>query len=385
MSEKKGSLFMNCLVIGMNPTIDRTIRLKEKLHSGNIYNAVNVREDIGGSGINAATVMARFGEDVKYIGFVGGERGQKVRKKLREEGIQAMLVETESQTGVCTRLIDCEGNAMRIDEPGGPIKNAEFNAFMDIVNREISTDIPQFALLCGSLPQGVDIIRLKKIIRRLNHGNVKVIADLPGELLCEICEGRECKPFMMKPNISELYKLYEKERDTDKDMVKKMTGLTEEDFHTGGTAERFVRRLFNKYGINILCTLDSDGSYYVSDSVEIETKTLEVPEVYRAYGAGDVFLGCFLYACDGYFNEIPQLEYAIKAATSAAVVYVSKIADGLPMASEMGKYMHKLKPKVKPKEKGRRRRKKRTATRTIKKKEAESAHEESANEEKTEE
>lgn len=377
----------------MNPTVDRTIKIKEKIQAGGVYNSEDVREDIGGSGINAATVMARFGEDVRYVGFVGGERGRRVRNKLREEGIQAMLVETEAQTGVCTRIIDCEGNIMKINELGSQIKTSEFNAFMDIINREISTSNPQIVLLCGSLPQGVDITMLKKLIRRMNRSKVNVIADLPGELLREILGSRDCKLFMIKPSVPELYKLYEKERDTDRAMVKNMLSLTEKDFYSEKAAERFSCRLFRKYGTNILCTLDSKGSFYVSDCAEIDTKTLTVPEVYRTEGAGDVYLGCFLYACDGNFNEIPQLEYAIRAATSAAVVYVSKINDGLPQASEMGKYMHKLKPKIKQKDpnarKKRARRKKatvgakKTATRTVKKKEAEAVTENPVSEEKT--
>lgn len=390
-SEKKGSLFMNCLVIGMNPTVDRTIRLKEKLQIGSVYHPDDVREEVGGSGINAATVMARFGEDIKYIGFVGGERGHRVRDKLREEGMQAMLVETEAQTGICTRIIDCDGNTMEINELGGPIKSAEYDRFLDIINREISTDIPQFALLCGSLPQGVDITVLKKLIRRLNRSKVNVIADLPGELLCEILGSRDCKLFMIKPNVSELYKLYEKERDTDREMVKKMLDLTEEDFYLDRKAERFAVRLFNKYGTNILGTLGPKGSFYVSECVEIETKTLTVTEVNRIEGAGDVYLGCFLYACNGDFDKIPQLEYAIRAATSAATVYISKVPDGLPRASEMGRYMHKLQPRIRPRDPKEVRRKRRKMKRIaamkmkIKKKEVGGGAGNPVNKEKTEE
>ena len=97
------------LVIG-SIAIDNTIISKSMPVAGTTTIAESYFTNVGGKGANQACASLFLGGDVSFIGAIGkDDNGALVKRFLKEQGLNARLIETDYPTGVAFITLDAKG------------------------------------------------------------------------------------------------------------------------------------------------------------------------------------------------------------------------------------------------------------------------------------
>jgi tagatose 6-phosphate kinase len=187
------------LCVNLNAAIDKTI-VVSSFKLGEIHRPEVVKSLAGGKGCNVARGLQQLGEKPVVTGWVGGTGGQFIENGLRQEGIATDFVYTDFESRTCTSILDSTTQTMtEIYEKGDPVppdKVTEMLAhFREIVGGYTAVT------LSGSLPPGVPLDFYAQLIEAAHEKNVPAFLDTSGEALRQ---GVKAKPFLIKPNESEV-------------------------------------------------------------------------------------------------------------------------------------------------------------------------------------
>ncbi len=91
--------------LGTTPTVQRTMTF-DRLALDEVNRAKTVDEYASGKSVNVARVAHLLGADVLELGFVGGDRGEFLRRALTEEGVRHDFVSVGPRSRLCTTVID---------------------------------------------------------------------------------------------------------------------------------------------------------------------------------------------------------------------------------------------------------------------------------------
>nr|WFO04353.1 tagatose-6-phosphate kinase [Staphylococcus aureus] len=177
----------------LTPSVDISYPLTA-LKLDDVNRVQEVSKTAGGKGLNVTRVLAQVGEPVLASGFIGGELGQFIAKKLYNADIKHSFYNIKGETRNCIAILH-EGQQTEILEQGPVIDNQEAAGF--IKDFEQLLDKVEAVAISGSLPKGLN--------QDYNKG-VPVILDCSGATLQTVLEN-PYKPTVIKPNISELYQL----------------------------------------------------------------------------------------------------------------------------------------------------------------------------------
>jgi 1-phosphofructokinase family hexose kinase len=156
----------------------------------------------GGNAINAARIMKRLGVSVKATGFLGGGVGREIEELLRAEGLACRFVKIEGDSRVSLTVSSRKnGRQTRLSFPGPKIASAESNRLMKLVTASQHVDL---VLIGGSLPPGVKVVYLTKMVSSLRDLGIPCIVDVPGAILKKVISAR---PLLVKPNLLEFQEL----------------------------------------------------------------------------------------------------------------------------------------------------------------------------------
>jgi 1-phosphofructokinase family hexose kinase len=188
------------ICISANPAIDRRLRIGS-IAVGGVNRALSARPFPGGKAAHVAMVAHALGEDVMWIGFLGGAAGEECESGLSDLGIPVTVVRTRAETRANLELIADDGTITEILEPGGHVTDGEverlFSACRDIFAE--SGEGTQVAF-SGSLPPGAPIDFYAELIRLAHLYGCRALLDTSGDALRY---GLEATPDLVKPNRDE--------------------------------------------------------------------------------------------------------------------------------------------------------------------------------------
>ena len=120
----------------LNPSFDKTATLSE-LKPGELNRLEQVRVDLGGKGLNVATVLSRLGVQTRCVGCLGSENASLF---LRMVGREKLTFEYLMVSGeVRTNLKLCEKNTKaitEINEPGPSVSEEELQSFLTLLEEK---------------------------------------------------------------------------------------------------------------------------------------------------------------------------------------------------------------------------------------------------------
>jgi fructose-1-phosphate kinase PfkB-like protein len=147
--------------------------------SDTVNQATLTRQTAGGKGINAGRALRALGGSPCCIGIVGGEFGQFVRDEVMREGIDAILIQSESATRVVASVIDSEsGHSTVFSSRGDPVDEGAISEFTKVA---LATGTTAWAcLMTGSLPQSMPETTYGSLIRHLCAAGKRVCIDANG-------------------------------------------------------------------------------------------------------------------------------------------------------------------------------------------------------------
>ncbi|MDT4061141.1 PfkB family carbohydrate kinase, partial [Staphylococcus aureus] len=116
------------LTLTLNPSVDISYPLTA-LKLDDVNRVQEVSKTAGGKGLNVTRVLAQVGEPVLASGFIGGELGQFIAKKLDHANIKHAFYNIKGETRNCIAILH-EGQQTEILEQGPEIDNQEAAGFI---------------------------------------------------------------------------------------------------------------------------------------------------------------------------------------------------------------------------------------------------------------
>lgn len=277
--------------ITLNPALDRTIWIKcinpddcNRIEDEQLY--------AGGKGIDVSKVLTKLGISNKALGFVGGFAGEELEGLLINEGIACDFVRISGRTRTNIIVNDMGDGTQTLFNAKGPTITAY--ELIQIIHKIENLDNPEYVVISGSLPLGVNPEIYRKVIEIVKGRGAKVILDTDGEALTV---GMQALPNVIKPNIHEL---------------SRFTGKPIDGLSSAIKAAREVR----DFGIEIvLISMGSMGMLMVSDSGQHLVQPPEV-EAKNKIGAGDSAVAGFVYGLSTGKDLRHSLTYAVAAGTA---------------------------------------------------------------------
>ena len=195
--------------VSLNPSIDRTLAVPRLVPGG--LNRVTSQTDVAaGKGVNVALAAAALGEEARCIGFMYHEGARLFEQRLAGAGVAWDFVTCEGAVRVNVKVLDRErGEITELNASGASVSEQQLEAMAALSLRHAKNS--DFMILSGSLPPGCPADFYRTLAADAQAAGCRVILDADGERLRL---GLEAKPFLIKPNRSELELLTGRRLDT---------------------------------------------------------------------------------------------------------------------------------------------------------------------------
>ena len=253
------------------------------------------RFDPGGGGINVARVILRLGGAALAVYPEGGSTGQRLTGLLEAEGTPTRPSPIAGETRESFTVMDqADGSEYRFVLPGPELSAAELDACLDTA---IAAASPQgFVVASGSLPPGIGPDCFTELARRARGAGLRLVVDTSGPPLAAALEAGV---YLAKPNLREL-----------SDLVGRPLPDT-------ASRVRACRDLIAAGGSRVLAlSLGAEGALLVTGDEAWSSPGLPVEPV-SSVGAGDSFVGGFLWALNRELGLVEGFRHAMAAGTAA--------------------------------------------------------------------
>ncbi|MFD2211343.1 hexose kinase [Virgibacillus halophilus] len=203
------------LTVTLNPSVDISYPVGS-LALDTVNRVAGVSKTAGGKGLNVSRVLHQLGEEVRASGFLGGSLGDFIRGEIGASAINDGFTAISGQTRNCIAIIH-DGQQTEILENGPEISAAEQADFLKAFKQQAleATHIT----ISGSMPPGVSENFYNKLLEIAAEMKTPVLLDVNGKLLQETLSARSAKPFLIKPNESELAALIGQADLTDTEII----------------------------------------------------------------------------------------------------------------------------------------------------------------------
>ncbi|MBC7194711.1 MAG: hypothetical protein H5U37_03560 [Caldisericia bacterium] len=282
------------LIISLNLAIDKVLYVDDlKLYSENRVKVISSLP--GGKGVNVARCLKSLGKVSCVASFKGGFNGKFIEEGLKREGIYYIFQEIESENRVCNIVLDKLNNVTEIYEIGPEIDGESFmNLFNKIKERQESF---QYIIFSGSIPRGIEHQNILDFVEIFNDR--KIFLDIHGETLIKILENYEI--FFVKINEKEFINTFNVEK---------------------SFLEESIKGVYKNYRIFLLViTLGDKGAIFAYKDRIYKIYSKEKIKKVNPVGAGDAFMGGFVYGIDEGMNIFDALKYGISASISNVTLY----------------------------------------------------------------
>jgi len=278
------------LTVCPNPCIDCTIEIEE-FKVGRLNRLDNKLENTSGKALNTAVGVRRLGGDVTAIGFMFETGGRRFERFLKAEGIAYDFVNMKGSVRVNYKIIDGKSMMTEINDKGGFVPQTKQQELLEKISKYSSA--ADTVVISGSLPQGVENGFYSKMIKAANSS--KVIIDCDGT---ELKAGLETGVFMVKPNLDEVERYFDRNIESLQDVKECAVELTKRGA---------------KYA---LVSLGRNGAVLTDGAVTVYSKSMNVA-VNSTVGAGDSMIAAASLAIRDNLGMEEVLKRAVAAGTAS--------------------------------------------------------------------
>lgn len=283
--------------VTLNPCLDRHLEIDEL----KVDDANRVRLETrypAGKGIDVSIVIAELGGRSTALGFVGGFTGLELEGMLVNRGVRSELTRIAGDTRTNVHVTNrATGHQTSFNASGPVIKDSELGAFCHTIKN--LDPAPKYVAVSGSVPRGVTDRIYEQIITWTREDGAFVVLDSDG---AAFRAGLEAKPFMIKPNLHELSRYFDRD-------------LREAGF---GELETHCRH-FLQLGVQVVVV--SLGRRGLLLKTEEHARHVAVPEidVKSTIGSGDSVIGGILYRLDQGSDLVEAVTWGAACGTATAM------------------------------------------------------------------
>lgn len=281
------------ITVTLNPCVDLTVTVEKFLY-GETNVVLGTKKDFSGKGINTSIVLNNFGLKNISAGLGFSKDYMQLQSFLSKENIEPRLLEIPGELRINVKIFDASDKVMsEFNDKGTFVEDHYQDMFLEEMNSMF--EMADILILSGSVPPGISRKIYKILAQKANEKGVKVIVDACGDLLTEALES---KPFLIKPNQSELKLTLNMPTETVEEIIKAANFVIEK-------------------GVKYVCVsrgdkgavLVSKEAVYLADALSVEVKGIQ--------GAGDSMIAGICYAIKSGQPESEYLRYAVAAATGS--------------------------------------------------------------------
>jgi 1-phosphofructokinase len=283
------------ITVTVNPAVDKTVEV-DNCTINSVNRVSSIKLDAGGKGINVSKVVNSLGGESIALGALAGKTGEFIKNYLDTEKIENDFLFVSGETRTNIKIVDKVKNTNTdINEPGNSISEENIKIIKDkIFNLTKKDDI---LVLSGSVPQGIEKNIYELWIKEANELGVKTILDADGELLEN---GIKSAPYLIKPNIHELEKLFDVKVEGIDQTIKLCTGIFD-------------------YGVKMIAvSLGSEGALFMNKEKIIHAHGIKV-KVKSTVGAGDSMVAGLAFALDKGYSFERSVTLSVAAATAGVM------------------------------------------------------------------
>ena len=298
-----------CMVytVTFNPALDYTVNT-DMLNRGGITRAKTAQLHYGGKGINVSAVLTMLGVPNKALGFVAGFTGRELEAKLNADNINCDFIRLESGLTRINVKIKAEDET-EINAPGPEIGEDDIEKLMQKLGKMNDGD---FLVLSGSVPKNLPADIYEQILGKLEGKDIKIVVDATGDLLTETLGH---KPFLVKPNRTELGEIFKTE------------------IKTGTDVDNYAAELQRMGAQNVLVSLAQNGAMLLDEGGKIHRVSAIKGTRVNSVGCGDSMVAGFIA---GYINT-GDFEYALKLGNACGGA--TAFSEALASKEELTKYL----------------------------------------------
>ncbi len=191
------------LTVTPNPAIDKIYWIDALDLQGEapLTRATRSYLSAGGKGINVSIFLAKMEIENIAMGFVAGETGRALERRVREENITTGFIWAEGETRTNVTLLEKgrEQRPIQISEPGPTVNPQTLQRFLAQYKRALPH--AQYVFLGGTLPPGVPAHFYQELSKLAHQRGARVIINAAGEPLSRALPER---PWLVKPDTRQL-------------------------------------------------------------------------------------------------------------------------------------------------------------------------------------
>ncbi len=275
--------------ITTNPSLDYTV--ETELIPGQVNRTESEVIYPGGKGINVSISLQRLGQETRALGFAAGRIGQTIRDLLDDLGCPHTLLELSGggQSRINVKFRGAVETA--VNGRGPALEEADMAKLLELLHEVRAEDAVVLSGWAQSVPFYVSI--LQQVVAT----GCMTVLDCTGESLWQ-CLG--CRPFLIKPNLTELGALF---------------GVEDLDENEG---VELARQLQPEGARNVLVSMGRKGAFLLTEEQELYFANACIGQVRNTVGAGDSLVAGFLTGLrqSGDFGQALQMGVAAGCATA---------------------------------------------------------------------
>ena len=250
--------------VTMNPCFDKTIQTDGFLY-GEMNRVRRVQVDSSGKGINVSAALRNLGASVRTFGLLFEEDAHRFESDLRQQGIVLEYVTAPGRVRENIKVFNLQDQVTtELNQKGAYVPPEVLDSFTELVVQAMEE--LDFLVLTGSLPGGVGTDYYRKLLSAAAEKKVKCVLDAEGE---SFLEGLKASPFLIKPNLYELWKAYGKTFDTEEEILEK------------------CREIIEEHAVKIICVSMGSKGALITDGREAFRYVPQNVTVRGTTGAGD--------------------------------------------------------------------------------------------------
>lgn len=197
MAEKQAAV-LPIATLTLNPALDVTYDVPGLITDQKVH-AHSTRFDPGGSGVNVSRALRRLHVPARCYAILAGEIGQLFFRLISKHVDAPYCVWVDGETRINGTILQNQPHQQFEIDGIGPSVPQE--ALSEITEAFVMGCQGGFAVLTGSLPQGVPTDFYDSLIDRLQEQGTRAVVDAGSDYLRRIIPHR---PFLIKPNRFEL-------------------------------------------------------------------------------------------------------------------------------------------------------------------------------------
>ncbi len=280
----------------LNPSLDKSVIIKKILFD-DINRIARFQEDPGGKGINVSRVISFLGGATLSLGFSGGATGKRIEELLSKKKVRFSFTKIKKETRLILNVFEERTKkTIRLNEQGPKVKKEDIKKLLSFIF-SLPYQKNDYFVCSGSPTKGISSDIYQKIIKKLNKIGVRTVLDSDNKPL-EL--GIKSAPFLIKPNLWELSRLFKKNVQTVPEII-------------------LASKTLLKKGIKIAITsLGEKGAILVSKEWVFSATPPQI-KVKSTIGSGDALLAGFLFSLTKGKNLKEALKFGVALGTATAL------------------------------------------------------------------